>query len=1377
MSGGTLLSATLVVTNGLGLVVQSGTLNGVTVDGILDVGNTSYGAILDVTNGLTLNGTALVGNPTNGYFGLIDFAGSQTLSGTGAVVFGNATGGYNVLRESVVGMTLTLGPGITVEGLDGTVGDSGIMGGAANVSVVIEGTVLAEGGNIVLDAQLVNNQGAMGASDRGTLVVAWAWVNSGIVGESTGLVTITGSFIEQGGTLTFDGPGTITGMLDNQGGQIIVQGTNQLILGGGTILGGTVFATNGAAMVVNTLGNALDGVTFNGTLDIGDTFDQAALEVTNGLTLEGTMLVGNPTNTGYGVVNFAGTQTLGGNGTVIFGNGNAGYNALRLTNGGTTLTIGPGIIVSGQNGTVGDASVWGGPGNISVLNQGVITVNTGTIVMDAEPFTNQGMIGATNSGTLFLAGTWGFSGITGENVGEAKISGSFTEQGGTLTFNRPGILFGGLNNQGGQIVVNGTNQLILEGGTILGGRISAVGQASLVVSTTMGTLDSGPAGPETLDGVTFNGTLDIGDTFDQAALEVTNGLTLEGTMLVGNPTNTGYGVVNFAGTQTLGGNGTVIFGNGNAGYNALRLTNGGTTLTIGPGIIVSGQNGTVGDASVWGGPGNISVVNQGTILADGGSIVLDAQLISNQGAMGASGGGTLLVASSCINTGSIDGSGGTVDILGSFDNQAGMQTIADAITISGDFTNGVGQTLVFDAPATITGFLNNQGGQMVVSGTNHLILNGGTILGGTIVTTNGASLIVDGSGALDGVTVDGILDVGNTSYGAILNVTNGLTLNGTALVGNPTNTYFGIMDFAGSQTLSGNGSVVFGNATGGYNVLRESVVGMTLTLGPGITVEGLDGTVGDSGVLGGAANVTVVNEGTVLAEGGNIVLDAQLVNNQGAMGASDGGTLVVAWAWVNSGIVGESTGLVTITGSFVEQGGTLTFDGLGTISGMLNNQGGQIIVQGTNQVTLNGTTILGGTVVMSNGASLVVNTLGNALDGVTVSGTLDVGKSYNGAVLELTNGLTLNGTALVGNPTNDWTGSMNFAGNQSLVGDGNVVFGAQPDGNQMALVYQDTTLTLGSGVVVRGQYGLIGSGFRSIISQGNISCDVAGGTIYLNAQPFIEDGSVLVVNGSTLFSYDDLELDGNATISSQIGAAIKLAGSLLGDTRNADQYTPQGTTEFRSGNHVLEAMSQDRGNVANGYTKNFSYGAILLDSGAFLDLVDESTNSAGPLPECVYANSLIVSPGATLDLNGLHLYARLSLIEGVVTNGNVSEVATGGGALSINSAIGGSISNVGASDAWAFLGRAGEHVTVTVDTGSSNVVSPSLNYASVQLFDPSMNLLAQASNTTPQQIVAILNTTLSVDGIYTVAVSAPANQPTAIGNYLVTVWDITSNSQ
>ena len=73
------------------------------------------------------------------------------------------------------------------------------------------------------------------------------------------------------------------------------------------------------------------------------------------------------------------------------------YNALRLADGDTTLTIGSGMTVEGQNGTIGYSSAWGGPQNVSVVNQGVISadVSGGTIVVDAEPFDNNGTLAAT----------------------------------------------------------------------------------------------------------------------------------------------------------------------------------------------------------------------------------------------------------------------------------------------------------------------------------------------------------------------------------------------------------------------------------------------------------------------------------------------------------------------------------------------------------------------------------------------------------------------------------------------------------------------------------------------------------------------------------------------------------------------------------------------------------------------------------------------------------------------------------------------------------------------------------------------------------------------------------------------------------------------
>src|ERR1035438_1682844 len=100
------------------------------------------------------------------------------------------------------------------------------------------------------------------------------------------------------------------------------------------------------------------------------------------------------------------------------------------------------------------------------------------------------------------------------------------------------------------------------------------------------------------------------------------------------------------------------------------------------------------------------------------------------------------------------------------------------------------------------------GGTMAISNSiqvnNTFTLSGGILIGATVVPgTNGQAVIASGSSTLDGVTVNGNLDVGNQNYGASVTVTNGLVLNGTAWVGNPTNQSYGHIDFAGSQSLGG----------------------------------------------------------------------------------------------------------------------------------------------------------------------------------------------------------------------------------------------------------------------------------------------------------------------------------------------------------------------------------------------------------------------------------------------------------------------------------------------------------------------------------------------------------------------------------------------
>jgi hypothetical protein len=107
-------------------------------------------------------------------------------------------------------------------------------------------------------------------------------------------------------------------------------------------------------------------------------------------------------------------------------------NALFLANAGTTLTIGPGITIRGQNGTIGYGYQWGGPQNVSVINQGTIScdVSGGTIGIDAQPFSNQGVLNAP-FGTLLFSGDNNFAansigvGISGPGSnGQISFSGN-----------------------------------------------------------------------------------------------------------------------------------------------------------------------------------------------------------------------------------------------------------------------------------------------------------------------------------------------------------------------------------------------------------------------------------------------------------------------------------------------------------------------------------------------------------------------------------------------------------------------------------------------------------------------------------------------------------------------------------------------------------------------------------------------------------------------------------------------------------------------------------------------------------------------------------------------------------------------------------------
>ena len=846
------------------------------------------------------------------------------------------------------------------------------------------------------------NSGTIEATNGGTAIVAGTWTDDGVISaDSTSMVYLGGTFsVDSGSSFAGTGAVDIRGTLDNTGATLTLDDP-ELSFGvfGGTIDGGTVETTGGAALFATDSGGTLDGVTLDGTLDMTGYYPY--LDVTGGLTLDhGTIDIGTPVDSGiYGQLIFQGAQTLGGSGSIVFGgNGNNAIDTESSGGDSGTLTIGPNVTVGGDDGFIGynnnnseietpiviqgtvDSDTSGGGIFIysaGGLNSGTIEATNGGTAIVAGTWTDDGVISADSTSTVYLGGTFSVdSGSSFAGTGAVDIRGTLDNTGATLTLDDPELSFG------------------VFGGTIDGGTVETTGGAALFATQSGGTLD----------GVTLKGTLDL--TGYYPLLDVTGGLTLDhGTIDIGTlvDSNTN-GTLIFQGAQTLGGSGSIVFG-GNGGNGIDTESSGGDsgTLTIGPNVTVGGDYGSIGLNNYNSGI-ETPIVIQGTVDADtsGGVISFYSASGSNSGTIEATDGGTVWVYGTWTDDGVISADSTSTVYLG------------------GTFSVGSGSSFAGTGTVEITGTLDNSGATLTLNDPELSFgVAGGTIDGGTVETTGGAALFATQSGGtLDGVTFDGTLDL--TGYYPLLDVTGGLTLDhGTidigTLVDSNTN---GTLIFQGAQTLGGSGSIVFGG-NGGNGIDTESSGGDsgTLTIGPNVTVGGDYGSIGLNDYNSGIETPIVI-QGTVDADtsGGVISFYSASGSNSGTIEATDGGTVWVYGTWTDDGVISaDSTSTVYLGGTFsVDSGSSFAGTGAVDIAGTLDNSGETLTLNDPDlSFGVAGGTIDGGTVETTGGAALFATQSGGTLDGVTFDGTLDLTGYY--ALLDVTGGLTLdNGTIDIG---------------------------------------------------------------------------------------------------------------------------------------------------------------------------------------------------------------------------------------------------------------------------------------------------------------------------------------------------------------------------
>jgi hypothetical protein len=775
--------------------------------------------------------------------------------------------------------------------------------------------------------------------------------------------------------------------------------------------------------------------------------------------------------------------------------------------------------------------------------------------------------------------------------------------------------------------------------------------------------------------------LDAGDslTLNSATLELTNSLTVNGTLILASSNNFSY-LELYPRGGTLVGTGQVVMA-GMAQFDDVYAANG--PVTIGPGITIHGGGGTI-----EGGVGAI-LTNQGTISADTSGGTITVQNFVNQGRLSALNGAGLIL-NTFSNNATITAAGGTLTLGGNWSNGGVISGNVTVINLGGAFTTASLGGLVNPGGTNfLSGTLSNTNSTLTLNLTNGTwALSGGTIQGGTVVTTNGTPLIIPffNQAFLFGVTLDSPLTVSDRST---LYVSNSLTLNSTiTLVSSNNDTY--LKFYPNGGTLGGTGQVVMGGfAPGGINDLVDAANG-PVTIGPGITIHGGGGT------IEGGAGAMLTNQGTISADVNGTSITVEFFVNQGRLSAingagltmfgfsnngtitaAGGGTttagLVLEGNWSNSGVISGNASDFNLLGTFTTAsvGGVINPGGTNFLGGTLINTNSTLTLNPSNGTwVLSGITIEGGTVVTTDGIPLVIPDFNQAfLFGVTLDSPLTVS---NGATLYVGSGLTLNSTITLAS-SNDHNASLVFYPNAgTLGGTGQVVMGGLAPQND-TVVDPYGAVTIGPGITIHGAGGTIEDTANSVLTnQGTISADTSGGTItllYVRNQGQLNalNGGILSANNLTNFGTVSI---GNASTLEFLGDYVQQSG---GTVLNGGILTPASNNCVLinagglTGVGVVNAVVTNSGTILPGIAPGelFLTSNLVLTASSALDLELGGFGQGSQYSFFAVSNAVVA--GGTLHLSFVNGFNFVS----TVTNGTSFTVLTAG--LPIT----GSFNNVG----------------------------------------------------------------------------------------------------
>ena len=926
---------------------------------------------------------------------------------------------------------------------------------------------------------------------------------------------------------------------------------------------------------------------------------------------------------------------------------------------GAVLTLNDGTVVSGGTLTVntGELLIAVGSGRDAATGRGATLDNVAVTDSGALDIgdVNPGAVLTLDGGMTILShdsGTLTINTGTSVDVEGSSASGYGAAIGGVTITDKAALDVGD---------VNSGSTLILYAGTTVDGD----GTGTVTIGSG-DTLDVQGVIGATFDdvAVTDRGAFDVGDVDPTAVLTLQ-----DGTSVFGHGT----------GTMTINAATSLDIEKGSSGAGAtlddVSVTN-DNAITVGAtatGTILTLDDGT----KIANGSGDTITISSGSTLSLSGATISGGIIDDGTSVSGA----TITVSgSSTIENGTLDN--GDVTVVGS----GTVLTLTDetvsgsAITLTSGGSLVVDPTVTLEGGATITGGSITNTGVLEIAGpatlTNDTLTNGGATLqvnaGATLTlsgdTINGGTITIAGSGAGAGdidITGNSTID-GNVSIsGGAVTIASGqiltlddVTVANVAIVDNGTIHIDSgqTLTWAAGDSISGSGvsgSLVFDNDghivysstvthdfstvtfTGSGTVTREGFGGMSTQ--PNVTLDNQGNTFDGYGVQGPAGG-TLINEaaGTVDADftGKTYALDFGHITNAGIIEATNGGTLEIEDSTVtNTGTIQAEVSSALLFSNATIDGGTITNNGsitIATAGGAIDNatidNASHIITVG-GQLTLDDTTINGGTITGANQGYLNVDTGSTlTLKSVTVLGHGGgTGELKNSGIVTLENGLTIEGTSFTLELANAGTG----VGTISISGE-----------TIVGLATGETFENDGNTIVSTGT-SQIGNGNGDLtLDNAAGSIDVQGGTLTLDTgNPITNAGGITVASGATL-QIDDgtvsnsgtitvdgtLSVDGNMTLTS--GGTVSMDGGTIapvisGETLTND-ITIAGTGQIGTGSAVgiklnlinsgtIEANSSANPLKIENFGSFTNAGTLEATNGGTLQVHSDSINNTGTI--------------------------------------------------------------------------------------------------------------------------------------------------------------------